>query len=179
MSLPEPSPGAPGPVRGGGTLPGVSDTQEIANLVYEYGYRIDAGDFAGIGSLLADARLTSDDGLMNVSGADAIAAHYASTTRLYEDTGTPKTKHVFTNMQIEVDPGGTTARGKANYLVYQQTDVLPLQLIITGHYEHRFEKRGDGWRIVEKKFFVDQVGDLSQHLLFDLAAAQKQATGES
>ena len=36
------------------------DYHEIANLVYEYGYRIDAGDFEGVGQLLGDARLIYD-----------------------------------------------------------------------------------------------------------------------
>jgi hypothetical protein len=157
----------------------VCDYHEIANLIYEYGYRIDAGDFDGIGRLLADARLLADGVGMDVSGADAIADHYRSTTRLYDDTGTPKTKHVFTNLQIEIDEAHGTARGRTNYLVFQQTDALPLQPIITGHYEHRFERRGGAWRITEKKFFVDQVGDLSQHLLFDLAAAQRDAAEAS
>ena len=165
--------------RRSGTLCAVCDYHEIANLVYEYGYRIDAGDFAGIGQLLGDARLIADGQDMEVRGSDAIAAYYAASTRLYEDTGTPKTKHVFTNMQIEIDDAAGTARGKAHYLVFQQTDVLSLQPIITGHYEHRFEKRGSAWRITEKKFFVDQIGDLSQHLLFDLAATQSDSPGST
>ena len=155
------------------------DYHEIANLVYEYGYRVDAGDFEGVGQLLTDARLIADGTPMDVSGADAIARHYESTTRRYEDTGTPKTKHVFTNLQIEIDEAGGTARGRAHYLVLQQTDVLPLQPIITGRYEHRFERRGGSWRITRKKFFVDQVGDLSHHLLFDLASSQTDAPAES
>ena len=44
------------------------------------------------------------------SSADAIARHYESTTRRYEDTGTPKTKHVFTNLQIEIDEAGGEGR---------------------------------------------------------------------
>lgn len=148
------------------------DHHEIANIVYEYGWRIDAGDFAGIGQLFSDARLTVDGQDLEVRGAEAIEAYYTGSTRLYEDTGTPKTKHVFTNMQIEIDEPSGTARGRCHYLVLQQTDVLPLQPIITGHYEHRFERRGGRWRLTEKKFFVDQVGDLSQHLLFDLATVQ-------
>ncbi len=148
------------------------DYHEIANLVYEYGYRIDAGDFEAVGQLLADARLIADGMPLDVCGADAITRHYASTTRLYEDTGTPKTKHIFTNLQIEIDEARGTAQGRAHYLVLQQTDALPLQPIITGRYEHRFERRGGAWRITQKKFFVDQVGDLGHHLLFDLAPAQ-------
>ena len=108
------------------------DYHKIANLVYEYGYRLDAGDLEGVGQLLGDARLIYDGSDDEVRGADAITKHYARSTRLYEDTGTPKTKHVFTNMQIEIDAAGSTARGRAHYLVFQQTDSLPLQPIITG-----------------------------------------------
>jgi len=143
------------------------DFHEIANVLYEYGYRIDAGDFAGVGELLSDACLRADGTSLEVRGAEAIARHYAATTRLYEDTGTPKTKHVFSNLQLEIDEPAGTAKGRAHYVVFQQTEALPLQPIITGHYEHQFEKRGETWRIVEKKFFVDQPGDLSHHLLFD------------
>lgn len=162
-----------------GTLPVVCDHHEIANQLYEYGYLIDAGDFDGIGRLLSDALLIADGTPMNVRGAEAIARHYASTTRLYEDTGTPKTKHIFTNMKLEIDAARGVASGKTNYVVLQQTDELALQPIVAGHYEHRFEKRGDSWRITEKKFFVDQVGDLSHHLLIDLDDAQTTSPGAS
>ena len=95
------------------------------------------------------------------------------------DTGTPKTKHIFTNMKLEIDDAHGIASGKTNYIVLQQTDELALQPIIAGHYEHRFEKRGRNWRITEKRFFVDQVGDLSHHLLIDLDATQTSSPGES
>jgi ketosteroid isomerase-like protein len=150
----------------------MSDPQEIANLLYRYGYLIDGGDFAGIGALFGDAVLTADGTDLRVSGADAIQRYYESTTRRYEDSGTPKTKHVFTNLLIEVDDARDTAESQANYLVLQATDKLSLQPIITGRYKHSYEKRGGRWRFTLVKFFVDQVGDLSQHLLFDLAKVQ-------
>lgn len=154
---------------------GVSDEQAIRNILYEYGYLIDAGDFAGIGRLFSDATLSADSTDLGVSGAAAIQKHYEASTRIYEDTGTPKTKHVFTSFMIEIDDSGENASSKANYFVLQQTEALPLQPIITGHYEHRYAKLDGTWRMTHKKFFVDQVGDLSQHLLFDLADAQRNA----
>jgi ketosteroid isomerase-like protein len=152
----------------------VSDEQAIQNILYQYGYLIDAGDFAGIGRLFGDAVLSADGTELGVSGAEAIQKYYEGSTRIYEDTGTPKTKHVFTNFMIEIDDdGGALANSKANYFVLQQTDVLPVQVIISGHYEHRYKKRDGAWRMTHKKFFVDQLGDLSQHLLFSLSDAQK------
>ena len=150
-----------------------SDEQAIANLLYRYGFLLDAGDFDGVGRHLGDARLCADGAELDITGAEAIARHYEATTRRYPDTGTPKTKHTFSNLLIEIGPTGRTATSHANYVVFQQTEKLPLQPIIAGRYDHRYEKRGSDWRIVYKKFYVDLVGDLSHHLLFDLADAQK------
>ena len=137
----------------------------IANLLYTYARLVDTGDYAGIGRLFAHARLTAEHSDMDVRGAEAIEAHYARTTRLYPDTRTPKTKHVMTNPIIEVDEEAGTATCHAYYTVFQATEALPLQPIITGRYEDRFERVDGHWRYTEKKFFVDQIGDLSQHLL--------------
>ena len=138
---------------------------EIANLLYTYARLIDSGDYAGIGRLFAHARLTAEHSDMDVRGEEAIAAHYGRTTRLYPGTRTPKTKHVMTNTIIDVDEEAGTATCDAYYTVFQVTEALPLQPIITGRYEDRFERVDGRWRYTEKKFFVDQVGDLSQHLL--------------
>ena len=59
---------------------------------------------------------------------------YEMATRLYED-GTPKTKHLTSNVQIYVDDAAGTAHGSAYYCVTQATPELPLQVIITGHYQ--------------------------------------------
>jgi ketosteroid isomerase-like protein len=152
---------------------GVSDEQAIQNILYEYGYLIDAGNFAGIGRHFGDAILSSEGSDLHVTGAEAIQKYYEASTRIYEDTGTPKTKHVFTNFMIEINGDEGVANSKANYFVLQQTDDLPLQAIISGHYEHRYAKRDGTWRMTHKKFYVDQIGDLSHHLLFSLADAQK------
>jgi len=149
------------------------DPQEIANLLYRYGFLIDAGDLDGIGEHFKHATMLADGTDLEVSGAENIANHYKKSTRIYPETGTPRTKHTFSNLLIEVDAAGQTATSESNYLVYQQTEKLPLQVIITGRYFHRYEKHDGKWQVKIHKFFVDHVGDLSQHLLFDLADAQK------
>ena len=98
---------------------------EIANLLYTYTRLIDTGDYAGIGKLFEHARLTAEDSDMDVRGADAIAAHYARTTRLYPDTGTPKTKHVMSNPIIEIDEKTGAATCNAYYTVLQATGGFP------------------------------------------------------
>lgn len=140
----------------------------ITNLLYTYGGLVDAGDFAGIGRLLAHAVVTDASGRLEIRGADAVRTLYERTTRLYPDTGTPKTKHVITNPILEIDAAAGRARSTSQYVVYQQTDRLPLQPIVSGHYEHEFERADGAWRITSHRFFVDQVGDVSQHLLVEI-----------
>jgi len=140
----------------------------ITNLLYGYGERVDAGDFAGIGELLADARVSDESGRLDIRGAEAVRRLYEATTRLYPDTGTPKTKHVITNPIVEIDEARGSAECRSQYTVFQQTDTLPLQPIITGRYHHHFERVESVWKITTHRFFVDLVGDISQHLLVPL-----------
>ena len=90
---------------------------------------------------------------------------YEMATRLYED-GTPKTKHLTTNVWIRVDEATRTAEGKAYYCVTQATPELPLQAIVTGHYHDTFHCIDGKWWFDSRTMFVDQVGDTSRHLKF-------------
>ena len=148
---------------------GVDDSTRITNLLYTYGGLVDAGDYAGIGELLAHAVVSDGSGRLELRGADAVRKLYERTTRLYPDTGTPKTKHVITNPIVRVDEQAGTATCTSQYVVYQQTEKLPLQPIVSGHYEHAFERVDGAWRIASHRFFVDQVGDVSQHLLVEIS----------
>ena len=86
-------------------------------------------------------------------------------TRLYDD-GTPKTKHLTTNVRIDVDDAAGTASSTANYLVTQATPELPLQVIVTGHYRDTFHLVDGSWWFDTRTMYVDQIGDTSHHLKF-------------
>jgi hypothetical protein len=101
----------------------------IQNLIYRYCDRIDRGDFPGIAQLFAHAELYVPALPAPVRGVEAIAALYARFTRVYPDTGTPKTRHVTSNVIIEPD-GEDAARAQSYVLVHQATETLPLQPII-------------------------------------------------
>jgi hypothetical protein len=49
--------------------------------------------------------------------------------------------------------------------VLQSTDEMPLQVIITGHYRDTFHRVDGQWWFESRTMYVDQAGDLSQHLL--------------
>ena len=52
--------------------------------------------------------------------------------------------------------------------MFQQTDELPLQPIIAGRYRDTFHRIDGRWWFDTRKMFVDLMGDLSHHLLFEL-----------
>ena len=146
----------------------MGDATEITNLLYRYAELIDAARFDDVGELMAHCTFFhADDPTPLVGGAEAIAAHYRSVNVVHPD-GTLRTKHVTTNPIVDID--GEVAAVRSMYTVLQQTDELPLQPIIAGRYHDRFARIDGAWAFVERRFFVDLVGDLGHHLTFDLPA---------
>jgi len=147
----------------------MDDRGAIENLLYRYAELIDAGDYEGIGELFAHGSIADEEGNAMATGADDVAALYHATTRKYDD-GTPRTQHILTNPIVEVADGGTEATCRSRFTVLQQTDVLPLQAVISGSYVDRFEKVDGRWRYAEKRMCMRLFGDLSQHLLIEIPA---------
>jgi ketosteroid isomerase-like protein len=141
----------------------------ITKLIYLYAERIDTGDFDGVADLFADATLTFEGYGDAISGRDAVARLYERSTRRYED-GTPCTKHVVTNVIVDVDDDGISAASRSYFTVLQAVPgALTLQPIIAGRYRHTYARDNDGWHVVTMHITIDLVGDLSHHMLFDLA----------
>lgn len=144
----------------------VDTARRIENLLYTYAERIDAGDLDGVADLFAHGRIVAAPGAV-MEGRDAVRALYTSSTRLLDD-GTPRTKHVTTNAIVEVDEDAGTATCRSSFTVLQATDELPLQPIITGRYRDTFHRLDGEWWFDTREMVVDQTGDLSHHLLFEL-----------
>jgi hypothetical protein len=136
----------------------------IRNLLGEYCERIDAGDLPGVGELFAHGVLADADGRELAAGAGAVAAFYEAGTLLHD--GSPRTKHLVTNVVLEIDETAGRAAARSSYLVLQQVGDGALQPIITGRYHDTFEMAEGGWRFAERRFLVDLVGDLSRHLAY-------------
>jgi 3-phenylpropionate/cinnamic acid dioxygenase small subunit len=139
---------------------------EIANLIYRYAELLDAGDLDGVAGLFAHGRICGvENGPPETvfAGTAGVRKMYEMAIRIYDD-GTPKTRHNTSNVQLEIDEGGGTARSTSYYCVTQATPDLPLQVIVTGHYHDTFHRRDGGWWFDSRTMFLDQVGDVSQHL---------------
>jgi 3-phenylpropionate/cinnamic acid dioxygenase small subunit len=144
--------------------------REIENLLYTYAERIDAGDLEGVAELFSHGRiqaLPEATPEQTITGRERVLEMYRGSTRIYDD-GSPHTKHVTSNSIIEVPEGASTGSARSYYTVLQQVEDLPLQPIISGRYHDTFHRIDGRWWFDTRIMFVDLVGDLGHHLLYDL-----------
>jgi 3-phenylpropionate/cinnamic acid dioxygenase small subunit len=136
----------------------------IAELIYSYAERIDAGDFDGLADLFTHATLTTEGMDVVCRGREEVLAVYTNWTRRYPDDGTPKTKHVMTNLIVEVDDDAGTASSRSYFTVLQAVPgALALQPIVAGRYRDTFERVEGTWRFSSMHIILDLMGDLSHH----------------
>ncbi|HEY5250800.1 MAG TPA: nuclear transport factor 2 family protein [Acidimicrobiales bacterium] len=138
--------------------------RSIENLIYSYAAFVDDGDVEGVAALLAEATIGVDGVDSGLRGREKIFGLLSSTIKMHED-GTPRTKHVTTNVRIELDEEAGTATARSYFTVLQAVEGFGLQTIVAGRYRDRFERHDGAWRFSERRFTTDLIGDVSRHLL--------------
>jgi ketosteroid isomerase-like protein len=140
----------------------VSEAHEaIRNLLGSYCEVMDAGDWDGLGALFAQGALLDDKQREIARGAAAVTALWTAMVRRYD--GSPRTRHLVSGPIIEVD--GDTATCRSSFLALQQVDGGPLQPLAAGRYRDTFAIMDGRWQFTSRQFFLDQEGDLSQHMV--------------
>jgi 3-phenylpropionate/cinnamic acid dioxygenase small subunit len=145
----------------------------ITSLMFRYAGYVDAADFDAIADLFADAIMTNEGVEGEIAGGAAIKQMYVNTNRVHDD-GTLRTRHLTSNVLVDIEEAAGTATAHSVFVVFQQTPTLPLQPIVSGRYRDRFVRANRGWRFAQRHIIVDHVGDVREHLAFDLAAFQEQ-----
>ena len=140
----------------------------ITTLMFRYAECVDAADFEGIAALFANGRITNEGVEGAIVGADAVRKLYERTNRVHDD-GTTRTRHVNANVLVDIDEVGGRASARSAFVVFQQTPKLPLQPIVSGRYRDTFLRSGNDWHFDCRHIFVDFVGDVREHLTFDLS----------
>jgi 3-phenylpropionate/cinnamic acid dioxygenase small subunit len=133
----------------------------IEALIFTYAERLDAGDLAGVAALFHGATYRGAQG-GEYRGDAAVLAVLTSRVMLYD--GVPRTRHVTTNVVIDLDLPADGATARSYFTVIQAADGLPLQPIVAGRYHDRFARDAGAWRFADRLIFVDLLGDLSRHL---------------
>jgi hypothetical protein len=130
-----------------------------------YPYLVDAGRFAEASALFVNGKVRlefeKDSKIDQVifDGTDGVR-RWMDKTPLFPD-GTPRTRHICTNVLIEID--GDIAKSRCYVNVMQQTPDLPLQSIAVGIYADAFERFEGDWRFTDRLVTGFMAGNVSAH----------------
>ena len=145
-------------------MTGQDDRDAVTKLVLRYAELVDEGAFATVAQLFEHATFRAVVGtdVYTRTGAEQVREQFEQMVITYD--GIPATKHVTTNLVVEVDDQVRTATSRSYYSVLQARPGLPLQVIIAGRYHDAFAQVDGRWRFTDRMVFSDLVGDLSHHL---------------
>jgi hypothetical protein len=122
---------------------------------------MDAADFDGVAALFAEATWRSEATGQVLRGASEVRRVYDHVV-LYD--GSPRTKHLLTNLTVTVDACGTTAAGQCSFTVLQGVvPGEPISIVLSGRYVDRYEKVDGAWRFADRLFVADLLGDQRRH----------------
>lgn len=136
--------------------------EAIRALICAYAERLDAGDLDGVAALFAHGTFRSARGGEPLVGRDAVRRQYDPVI-LYDD-GTPRTKHVLGNIEIDCDLVTDTATARCTFTVLQAAPGAVLGPVLAGRYHDRFARVAGEWQLTERTVHPDLLGDLSRHM---------------
>ena len=135
------------------------DRGEIQNLMARYCRTYDEGDFEAYAELFLHGDIAGPTGAFKT--IEEIAAYHRRNCILYD--GKPNTRHVITNIGIEIADDGLAATGEAYVTIYNAAKGFALQVIFVGSYLDQFHKLDGKWWFKNRKAVAHLVGDLSRH----------------
>ena len=137
-----------------------ADERAVAALVHEYARLLDDGDLDGVAALFEYATWRSTETGQTLQGAREVRRVY-DRVMLYD--GSPRTKHLITNLVVELIDS-STANAHCYFTVLQGiTPGERIDVILSGRYLDQFKKVDGRWRFADRLFRSDLIGDLSRH----------------
>ena len=141
--------------------------------MYRYAEYIDAADFDAIAELFADAILTNEGVDGEIAGGAAIASSTERTNRVHDD-GTLRTRHVTANVLVDIDE----ARRHGDGEIVVRRAAADAGAPAAAHRDRPLPRSTscatrDEWRFAQRHIIVDHVGDVREHLAFDLARSPR------
>ena len=137
------------------------DVEAIRALIHGYAELIDLGHLDAVAALFADGTWSSPGRGTPLRGTEQVRRAYDGVI-LYD--GVPSTKHVISNVTIEVADDRSTAIARSYFTVLQARPDFALQPVIAGRYHDRFDRVDHEWRFADRQIIPDLIGDLSHHL---------------
>jgi hypothetical protein len=138
------------------------DRAEIVALLNRYAELLDGGQLDEVAALFDRATWRASRTGVTLSTPEEVRSVYRNVI-LYDD-GTPRTRHLMTNVDVDVDETGAGASSTCYFTVLQGVvPGEPIQTILSGRYVDRFAKGPDGWHFTDRLFHADLIGDQSRH----------------
>ena len=152
----------------------MSAQDDIRNLLCLYCEMIDAGDVDGLAHLFADATIVGQDGTRIARGRDEVRNMYGSGNRRERIGGQGRrTKHITTNVFVEIDEASDTAVARSYWVLLVSTSPEePIRPVLAGRYHDRFTRVDGVWRFAERVYLVDLTGSESGALLSGVTPSQ-------
>jgi hypothetical protein len=134
---------------------------EITRLLFAYCTGIDTGRLDDTAELFAKGTwyLNPDSPL---SGADEVAAFLNESVILYD--GVPATRHVVTNIRIDLAEDRRRASAQSYVIVFQSLPGEAPFVMFQGAYDDTFAHDGSAWHFDVRRIRTDGTGDMSGHL---------------
>lgn len=135
----------------------MSDVQEITKLVHSYGLLLDRGDIDGVVALFEHSSWRGDPNGPALRGSIEVRPVYE---QLLAALGSLRTKHLLTNLTVEIDENGTTASSHCYWTVLQNTEPgATIDITLSGQYTDRFGKIDGRWRFTDRLITTDLFGN--------------------
>ncbi len=131
--------------------------RQIISMVHRYCELFDTGQ-------LEEFAAQFEHGQWHKAGPGAAAARQWIGDHVHLYDGLPRTKHVTTNLTVEVDEEAGTAVAQSYVTVLQALPDFPLQAIFAGRYRDRFARTDGRWRWTRREVIGDLYGDVSHHV---------------
>lgn len=131
--------------------------QAIATMMIDYCELFDTAEYDTFAALF-------EHGQWHQAPPGAVGARNWIDENIYLYDGLPRTKHVTTNLVVEVDDERDAATGRAYVTIFQALPDFPLQPIFSGRYRDRFSRADGIWRWDRREVHGDLYGDVSRHV---------------
>lgn len=134
--------------------PSLENWFAIQQLFVRYATSLDDCDVDAVADCFtADGSIESPV-LGRFEGHDGIREFALRTARLRDEHGA-QFRHVVSNLRIDVDPGGDTARARCYLLDFLTRDGRT-ELLSPGEYDCRLRRDGARWRLVHRLVRMDR-----------------------
>jgi hypothetical protein len=133
--------------------------KQITDMMFRYAELFDTGRFDEFAALFEHGKWHKAE-----AGATAARAWIDDNVQLYD--GLTRTKHVTTNVVVDVDEIAGTAEATAYVTIFQALPDFPLQPIFAGRYQDRLTRIDGRWWWVQRSVVGDLYGDISRHVRY-------------